>query len=257
MPHDAGVVRAPHRAHGPRRPRGHGHAVRHAARGADDARDRALHGPAHQADEDAERRPTSPRAATAVFKERLLQGAGGRTIWNCTWRWSRSWREESGCRHGRDRRGGGEAGARRPAAPASWARARAPKSCRPRRRHGAAVHRRRPQRTAWAPPTSSARSPTRRTFPGKAIGAIDIYDRFTFVEVPAEYRDRILERMVNVEIRNRPVHVKLASPSVHGDRAPGGHRERGAGKPFRKAGKPPFKGRAASRRRKGTSKGKG
>ena len=41
--------------------------------------------------------------------------------------------------------------------------------------------------------------------PGKAIGAIDIYDRFTFVEVPAEYRDQILERMVNVEIRNRPV----------------------------------------------------
>src|SRR5205809_2363873 len=28
--------------------------------------------------------------------------------------------------------------------------------------------------------------------PGTAIGAIDIYDRFTFLEVPAEYRDRIL-----------------------------------------------------------------
>jgi ATP-dependent RNA helicase DeaD len=91
--------------------------------------------------------------------------------------------------------------------------------------------------------------------PGKAIGAIDIYDRFTFLEVPAEYRDRILERMVNVEIRNRPVHVKLAAPSAHGVRATGGGREHGPGKPFRKAGKPPFKGRAASRRRKGKGKG--
>ena len=93
--------------------------------------------------------------------------------------------------------------------------------------------------------------------PGKAIGAIDIYDRFTFLEVPAEYRDRILERMVNVEIRNRPVHVKLAAPSAHGGGAPTGDRTRGAGagKPFRKAGNPPFKGRAASRRRKGKGKG--
>jgi len=91
--------------------------------------------------------------------------------------------------------------------------------------------------------------------PGKAIGAIDIYDRFTFLEVPAEYRDRILERMVNVEIRNRPVHVKLAAPSAHGVRATGGGREHGPGKPFRKAGKPPFKGRAASRRRKGKGQG--
>jgi ATP-dependent RNA helicase DeaD len=91
--------------------------------------------------------------------------------------------------------------------------------------------------------------------PGKAIGAIDIYDRFTFLEVPAEYRNRILERMVNVEIRNRPVHVTLAAPSAHGGGAAAGDRKRGAGKPFRKAGKPPFKGRAASRRRKGKGKG--
>jgi ATP-dependent RNA helicase DeaD len=92
--------------------------------------------------------------------------------------------------------------------------------------------------------------------PGKAIGAIDIYDRFTFVEVPAEYRDRILERMVNAEIRNRPVHVKLASPSAHGGRTPAGDRTRGAETPFRKAAKPPFKGRAASRKRR-PGKGKG
>ena len=45
-----------------------------------------------------------------------------------------------------------------------------------------------------------------------------------------EYRDRILERMVNVEIRSRPVHVKLASPSAHGGGAPAGDRKRGTGR---------------------------
>ena len=89
------------------------------------------------------------------------------------------------------------------------------------RRHGAARSSTPGARAASARATSSARSPTRRTCRGSAIGAIDIYDHFTFVEVPAEYRDRILERMVNVEIRNRPVHVKLASPSVHGDAGAG------------------------------------
>jgi ATP-dependent RNA helicase DeaD len=58
--------------------------------------------------------------------------------------------------------------------------------------------------------------------PGHAIGAIDIYDRFTFVEVPAEYVDRILERMQRVKIRSRPVTVKRATPSGQGPaRRPG------------------------------------
>jgi ATP-dependent RNA helicase DeaD len=86
--------------------------------------------------------------------------------------------------------------------------------------------------------------------PGKAIGAIDIYDRFTFLEVPTEYRDRILERMVNVEIRNRPVRVKLATPSTHGDRVPASDRKRAAVKPLRRSGKPPLKSRVAIRGRR-------
>jgi ATP-dependent RNA helicase DeaD len=48
--------------------------------------------------------------------------------------------------------------------------------------------------------------------PGKEIGAIDVYDRFTFVEVPAQYRDRVLERMAHAEIRRRPVRITLARP---------------------------------------------
>jgi ATP-dependent RNA helicase DeaD len=48
--------------------------------------------------------------------------------------------------------------------------------------------------------------------PGRAIGAIDIYDRFTFVEVPAEHQARVLERMAGVSIRNRRVEVRVALP---------------------------------------------
>jgi ATP-dependent RNA helicase DeaD len=52
--------------------------------------------------------------------------------------------------------------------------------------------------------------------PGHAIGAIDIYERFAFVEVPAAYAERVLERMQHVKIRNRPVKVKPATPPVGG-----------------------------------------
>ena len=48
--------------------------------------------------------------------------------------------------------------------------------------------------------------------PGQAIGAIDLYDRFAFVEVPAESADQVLTGMRHVKIRNRPVKVKLATP---------------------------------------------
>jgi ATP-dependent RNA helicase DeaD len=48
--------------------------------------------------------------------------------------------------------------------------------------------------------------------PGKAIGSIDIYDRFTFVEVPAQYRDQVLQRMARATIRGRPVEIRVATP---------------------------------------------
>jgi ATP-dependent RNA helicase DeaD len=49
--------------------------------------------------------------------------------------------------------------------------------------------------------------------PGPAIGAIAIYDRFTFVELPEQYREQVLERMVGVTIRSRPIEVRLALPT--------------------------------------------
>ncbi len=47
---------------------------------------------------------------------------------------------------------------------------------------------------------------------GQAIGAIDLYDRFTFVEVPSGSVDQVLAGMRHAKIRNRPVRVKLAAP---------------------------------------------
>src|SRR4051812_2269058 len=60
--------------------------------------------------------------------------------------------------------------------------------------------------------------------PGKAIGSIDIYDRFTFVEIPAQYLDQVLERMARATIRGRPVQIRVATPEGGGK-----PRERGRG----------------------------
>ncbi|HEX6898752.1 MAG TPA: DEAD/DEAH box helicase [Thermoanaerobaculia bacterium] len=84
--------------------------------------------------------------------------------------------------------------------------------------------------------------------PGKAIGSIDIYDRFTFVEIPAQYRDQVLERMAQATIRGRPVNIRVATPE-RPDRGPGP--ERGPrpdrGRPERggpRRSSPPPRGRA-------------
>jgi ATP-dependent RNA helicase DeaD len=72
--------------------------------------------------------------------------------------------------------------------------------------------------------------------PGRAIGAIDIYDRFTFVELPAEYKDQVLERMARAKIRGRPVNIRVADPDrgrgqEGDDRGPGGRPPRREGGP--------------------------
>lgn len=56
--------------------------------------------------------------------------------------------------------------------------------------------------------------------PGKEIGAIDVYDRVTFVEVPVAYKHQVLERMAHATIRNRPVRITLARPSGEMREAP-------------------------------------
>ena len=49
--------------------------------------------------------------------------------------------------------------------------------------------------------------------PGKAIGAIDIYDRFTLVDVPSEFTDQVIKQMGNSRIRNQKANVRVADSS--------------------------------------------
>ena len=43
------------------------------------------------------------------------------------------------------------------------------------------------------------------------IGSIDMYDRYTFVEVPEDCADEILECMKQVRIRGKNVKVEKAN----------------------------------------------
>ena len=47
--------------------------------------------------------------------------------------------------------------------------------------------------------------------PGKLVGAIDMYDKYTFVEVPCEYGKEVLEAMKNVKIKGRSVNMEPAN----------------------------------------------
>jgi ATP-dependent RNA helicase DeaD len=48
--------------------------------------------------------------------------------------------------------------------------------------------------------------------PGSAIGAIDIYDTFSFVDVPSSYIKQILKRMDGSTIRARDAKIRVATP---------------------------------------------
>jgi ATP-dependent RNA helicase DeaD len=76
--------------------------------------------------------------------------------------------------------------------------------------------------------------------PGKAIGSIDIYDDFTFVELPSQFRDQVLQRMARATIRGRAVEIRVATTESAGphergrdrrpppqDRGRGGYRDQG------------------------------
>ena len=47
--------------------------------------------------------------------------------------------------------------------------------------------------------------------PGKLIGAIDIYDSYTFVEVPREYAHKVLESMKNYTLKGRKVNIERSN----------------------------------------------
>ncbi len=62
--------------------------------------------------------------------------------------------------------------------------------------------------------------------PGKAIGAIDVNDRFTLVDVPTQFVSQILERMKRTRIARQNANIRIASNTeVEPDRTPPPRRE--------------------------------
>lgn len=47
--------------------------------------------------------------------------------------------------------------------------------------------------------------------PGKMVGSIDMYDKYTFVEVPRESADTVLQAMKNVKIKGKNIHMEKAN----------------------------------------------
>jgi ATP-dependent RNA helicase DeaD len=48
--------------------------------------------------------------------------------------------------------------------------------------------------------------------PGSVIGAIDIYDHFSFVEIPVHYLTQVLDSMEGTTIRSRNARIRVATP---------------------------------------------
>ena len=47
--------------------------------------------------------------------------------------------------------------------------------------------------------------------PGRLVGSIDMYDKYTFVEVPSAQADIVLQAMNNAKIKGKSVHVEKAN----------------------------------------------
>ena len=47
--------------------------------------------------------------------------------------------------------------------------------------------------------------------PGKLVGAIDMYDKYTFVEVPREYGKEVLKAMSNSKIKGKSINIEPAN----------------------------------------------
>ncbi len=80
--------------------------------------------------------------------------------------------------------------------------------------------------------------------PGKAIGAIDVYDRFTLVDVPSEYVQQVVKGMGNTRIRSQKANIRLAAPHEISEDKPRRDRPtKGKDKGFKKDKKQERKGK--------------
>ncbi len=81
--------------------------------------------------------------------------------------------------------------------------------------------------------------------PGRVIGAIDIYDEFTLVDVPAEYKQQVLGAMAGAKMRNLPVSIRVAKPGMED----GGDTSSGEEAAPRRSPRPPAAKRTAQHTR--------
>lgn len=52
---------------------------------------------------------------------------------------------------------------------------------------------------------------SKTSLPGKDIGSIKIFDKFTFVEVPKEYANEVLETLKNTKINGKKINLEIAN----------------------------------------------
>jgi ATP-dependent RNA helicase DeaD len=55
--------------------------------------------------------------------------------------------------------------------------------------------------------------------PGKSIGQIEIYDRWTYVDVPSRDAERVVNALSTARLRGKPVKAEIARPSASRERA--------------------------------------
>ena len=89
--------------------------------------------------------------------------------------------------------------------------------------------------------------------PGKAIGAIDVFDRYTLVDIPAEYVEQVLNLMKDSRIRKEHLNIRLASTSESSAEKTSRKKDsfwEKKPKRFEKRGKPDFEKRRKKPKRK-------
>jgi len=65
--------------------------------------------------------------------------------------------------------------------------------------------------------------------PGRSIGAIDILDTYSFVDVPADAAQRVIDALNNASVKGRPVNVEISTEPAASGRGGGGGRDRDRG----------------------------
>ena len=81
--------------------------------------------------------------------------------------------------------------------------------------------------------------------PGRSIGAIDIMDAHTFVDVPGEFAQRVIAALTAASVKGRPVNVEIAAEGAGPDR---GYRGGGGGGDFRRGPRRDGRGYGGDRR---------